>query len=472
LRLFGLDIKRAVSSEPVKGNRLLSGFVMPWAFGREHVDRHNVKSLLAANLSHVYVCASRNAANFASSPLRLFVTKKTSNQKIYAPTKRLNTSYKKELLSRANIASLPCIRKAVDVEEITEHRWLDTLQTVNPFMNRFSLLEISDAYQELTGYCYWYVMRDMLGLPVEIWPIPPDRMHPVPDPVKFVSHFIYIYGNVKIRFEPEEIVWFRWPDPSDPYGAMSPLSAMAQEYNIDRNMNTYENALFTNNCRLEGYFSSDEEISDTDFDMVKEELKEAYGGVKNAGKAPLLDKGIKFYPMNLAPKDLSFLKGREVTKQAIYDAYGVPEGLFDKTANRANSESAQYTYMKHTISPRHRRFEEKLNESLIPLYDEKLFVAFDNCVPEDEELEIKRNTAYVGVLLTPNEIRTEVLGKEPIEGGDTLTAKESPKEPQETDDNEDLDIDNEDETAIEDEEKQFIDAVAAGVKDRIAGKAI
>ena len=76
--------------------------------------------------------------------------------------------------------------------------------------------------------------------------------------------------------------------------------------------------------------------------------------------------------------------------------------------------------MKWGIAPRHRRFEEKVNEKIMPLYDEDIFMAFDDCVPEDGEFKLKERTEQVkSGITTANEERAKI-GIDPHPDGDKL----------------------------------------------------
>jgi len=72
--------------------------------------------------------------------------------------------------------------------------------------------------------------------------------------------------------------------------------------------------------------------------------------------------------------------------------------------------------MSFTIQPRLRRIEEKLNEKLIWRYDEKLFLAYDNCVPDSREELLSERIKHVQTsILSVDEARGS-LGKEPLGG--------------------------------------------------------
>ncbi len=417
MRVFGFDITKA----KIKPNRYVAGAIPQFNMGKEYVSSQDMHSLLNAYNSWVYVCSSRNAAAFAATPLRLFIAKPEGFSTRKNSTKEVPRFHKKYLMSQGHIAGLPQVIKAADIEEITDHRVLDMLNEVNPVLNKTDLLETTDLYEELTGNAYWYLVREKGGdmLPQQIWPMPPDRVTIVPDPVDFIARYNFLDGQGhRIPFAKEDIIHFKWPNPKDIYYGASPLMGVTDMYNINTNMNRYENRMFSNSAEIKGVFSTDQEIDDAAFDRLRTELSEVIQGVANTGKPLILDRGLKFEKTQFSPRELAFKDGRRWTKSEIFEAYDTPMGLFDEKANRANAEAAQFVYAKYGIRPRHRRFEEKLNERLAPLYDDKIFFAFDNVVPEDKEFELKTDVQLSKIAtIAGNEIRKR-RGWEELEGLD------------------------------------------------------
>lgn len=417
MNLFGVNISKA-KKPGGSPNRLLSSMLQWWMGGREWIKTGNDTALLNAYRSWIYVCVNRNSQFVARVPFKLMVAGKEKGKSYNIMTRSISNKEQDRLFKRLD--KFPAVHKAIEFQEVMEHPLLDLLAKVNNFMNKTDLFEYQNMHQELTGNAWWYICRDGMGVPQEIWPINPSRMTIIPDREKFIKGYIYTNGATKIEFSPEEIIHFKFPNPNDLYYGTGPLAAAADMYNINQNMNTYENAMFTNNARPDGYFWTDQDdIDDNTFNRLSAELLETWAGVRNSGKTGLLTNGVKFEPVNFTPREMAFLKGREHTKKEIFEIFGNPEGLFDKGAIKANAEAAQYTYAKYTIDPRLRRTEEKLNERLTPMYDEKLFIVYDDVVLEDQEYQLREDVELrkIGARST-NEIRIS-RNEGPIEGGDS-----------------------------------------------------
>jgi len=417
MKLLGYEITKAAKQE----NRLLANMIWKWLYGREWAKESDETSLLNAYRSWVYVCVSKNANSVASIPFKLYVAKGANEKRFNVATRKIKSPIQDRLFKRFSYN--PVVNKAVEVEEVLEHESIDLVNNVNTYMNKSDMFELTQIHLDLVGNAYWYIKKDKaFGVPVEIWPIIPNRMTIVPDKEDFIKGYIYTTGAEKTDFEPDEIIHFKCSNPRDLYYGMSPLQAVADVYNINQNMNTYENALFSNNARPEGFFKTAMELDAMTTERLQSELLETWSGIRNSGKTGLLTHDITFQPMNLSPRDLGFLQGRTWTKTEIFNAFDVPTGLLDQNANRANAEAAQYTYMKFGIEPRIHRIEEKLNEKLLPMYDERLFIAFEGVVPEDREFELREDQTLFNIgAKSTNEIRAD-RGMDEYEGGDTLYA--------------------------------------------------
>ncbi|NOR27581.1 MAG: phage portal protein [Lutibacter sp.] len=394
MNIFGLEIKRALRSK--RKNNLLSNFLWPWQYNRSLFADEDYHSMVEEFKSWTYICSMRNATTCAQVPLRLYVAKDKTIGKIRGyDTKKVSKSVDAEIRECSSLSNIEPIRKAIEFEEVLEHPFLTLKKQVNPFTNNFDLMEKSQLFLELTGNDFWYIVEDKFGVPREIWTIPPQNCKIVPHPTKFISGYNYIKGSKTVELTEKDIIHFKFPNPKSHYYGFSPLSAIKDQIMIDGSINDYENALFQNMGRLDGVFETDEDLGDIEFERLKGEISQSFSGTENAGKAPLLSNGVHYKPFGLAPKEMSYINGRGKIKEIISNAYGQSLGMYDRESNRANTEMSYYIYAKDTIQPRLKRKEEKINEKLIPRYDGRLFVKYDNPVPTDKIFDLEQRSKHV-----------------------------------------------------------------------------
>ncbi len=412
MKFLGLEIKLAS-----KDDRLGRAMMPTWTAGLEHITPENYQAMVKAYRSWVYVCANKNALTVAQQNLKLYVAKPSKTTKLLQPTKAISKQRKKYLKSLHTVNNLKSVRQAEDIEEVIEHPFLDILQNVNPFTNQFDLWELSTVYQELVGNAYWYIIRNEMGLPEEIWVLPSQYMTVVPDKENFIKGYILTNGTQKIPFDVDEIVHFKYANPNDLYYGMAPLAAVVDAYNTNQNIAEFTNALFTNMARPEGVLETEQDLFSDDFDRLKKEWNAAYGGVSKAKKTAVLAKGLSYKPITMTPQELDYIEGRQVVKEEICNAYGQNIALYSQSANRANSEQAYRAFLRDTITPKLRRYEQKINETVMPMYDNSLFVAFENAVPEDVVLKLKERESNLKTGFSSINQERIQDGLEPVDWG-------------------------------------------------------
>lgn len=389
-----------------------------WEHGKEYYKKDNFDSLIRAFKDYVYICSSKNAAAFAKGTFRLYVAASV-RQKLVVPTKDINNFTLKWLQSDP---ALQCyLQKAQTIKEVIMHPFLQLLKTPNPFQSTYDLMEMTDLFLELTGNAYWYIYRNKLGIPSQIWIIPPQYVTVIPSRDSFIAGYVFNRNSESVPFSTDELIHFKFPNPHNLYYGMSPHASIINELNTKENMDKFDNALYTNNCRMEGVLETEFELSDATYNRLQERWKQNYSGVNKAGKTAILEKGLKYKSITVAPKDLNNLQGRKNYREIVAGVYGVPMTMLTpEGSSLANSYVSDRQYYSNTIHPRYKRVEGVINTRLLPHFDASLFMVFDNPVPDDLDFRLRERVAYVKAgIRTRNEIRA-LDGLEPHPEGDTL----------------------------------------------------
>ena len=362
----------------------------------------------------VFSCVTINSTTMAGIPLRLYVAKGSKGKTFkLTETKQVNKQQKDYLFSEGSLQ--PYLRKAVDIEEVTDHPFFDLLKNVNGFNNQFDLKELTTIFLELTGNSYWYLPSNGLGTPAEIWVLYSQWMRIIPDPKEFIKGYVLERGMKKIKFDESEIVHFKYPSPFSEFYGMGPLMGGANAYNLEKSMTDYEKAMFENMGRPDIALIAKKGLGKGEPERIKKQWMARYGGENKAGRVAILQGDLELKDFNFAPREMSYLAGRKKTKEQIANAFGIPMSMLTTEAvNLANAKAGNYQHAKNAILPRCRRFEEKLNEKLLPRYDERLFCAFDNPVPEDMELKLKERQVNIQTGFAPIDEERQLVGREAI----------------------------------------------------------
>ncbi len=310
-----------------------------------------------------------------------------------------------------------------EYQEIEQHPFWDLWKNINPYMNSYDLLELTMIYLGLTGNGYWYVVKNKLGKPAEIYVLKSSNVRILAGTKEFIGGYQYRTYNGVVNFSPDEIIHFKYPNPHNEFYGLSPLQAMI--YTVAENdlVHQYGYNILKNQAIPGNVFVAEDWVNSDMLQANKEEIRQEYEGVKKAGKTMIL-KGIKPTRLGLTPIEMSFIESRKFLMEEILAIYGVPRiklgsgGTIEGATPRATAEAQDMTFQQETILPKLRMIESKINEKLLPMWDDKLVVEFENPVPKDREFELKEWEMYLkNYVMSINEYR-QYLGYPPASWGD------------------------------------------------------
>jgi len=141
-----------------------------------------------------------------------------------------------------------------DRTEVTSHAALDLWNRPNPFMPRQEFVESSTQHYDLTGETPWVISRAPgFSVPLEMWPVRPDRITPVPDREKFLKGYVYTSPDgEQIPLELNEVIFLRRPNPLDPYRGLSPVLSILPDLDTSRYAAEWSRAFFQNSAQPGG----------------------------------------------------------------------------------------------------------------------------------------------------------------------------------------------------------------------------
>jgi HK97 family phage portal protein len=281
-----------------------------------------------------------------------------------------------------------------DRVEVSRHAALMVWNRPNPFMPGQEFREISQQHLDLTGECWWVLVRSRLtgGTPYEMWPVRPDRIRPVESNTEFIAGYIYRSPDgEEVPLRREDVIMIRNPSPLDIYRGMSPLPALAVDLGAEEAQASWNAAFFRNSAQPGGVIEVDRRLGDDEWEELVTRWNAQHRGVSNAGRVAVLEQS-KFVPVAYTQKDMQFVETRGLTKQAILDAYGFPKfGLGDvDDVNRATA-TASLALMAQTLTvPRLERMKAAANLEFLPQFGaaaKGLEFDYDSPIPPDVETD-------------------------------------------------------------------------------------
>ena len=311
-------------------------------------------------------------------------------------------------------------RRRDGVEEVEAHPFIDLINAVNPFHTRFWLWAQTMTFLELTGNAYWYVGRNRLGTPAEVWLAHSQYMRVIPDRREYIRGYVYSRNGEDIQFGRDEIIHLKYPNPVSPFYGRGPLQAAADSVDAHEFLKQSEWSSFQQGIMPSIALESDRELTEATIERLRTQLQEKYASPSNAGRPLVLEKGLKVNPVSLSPREMDFLRSSRLTRDEILGIFRVPAAVagLSEDVNRSVAEAMDTTFAKYCIAPKLKLIEGQLNQDLVSGYDSRLFCRFDDVVPEDrEQNRADMEAALAHGLTTINEER-EKLGLPSVPWGD------------------------------------------------------
>lgn len=283
------------------------------------------------------------------------------------------------------------------IEITTPHPATKVWNQPNPFFTRQELVETVQQHVELTGEG-WLVVVRMGNIPVEIWPVRPDRMQPVASITDFIAGYVYTSPDgEQVPLRREDVIMLRWPSPMDIYRGTSPLPALSGDIGQERSQAAWSRSFYENSANPGGVIKVPRQLNDDDFDQLVERWNSQHKGISNAGRVAVLEEA-DFEPLSYTQKDMQFVESRGLTKQAILDAYGMPKfGIGDvEDVNRASAEASKAFLAESRTVPRLERWKGALNLDFLAMFPglgEGVEFDYDSPIPPDIETENATLTA-------------------------------------------------------------------------------
>ena len=225
------------------------------------------------------------------------------------------------------------------------------------------LLEVLAAQLALHGNAYVQLILDGTGVPVELYPLRPERVQVVAGEDGWPTAYRYVLADrtLTIALEDEHgwpnIIHLRGFHPTDDHYGAGCLAAAAPAVAVHNAASEWNRALLANAARPSGalvYAGEDGgALSAEQFERLKAELQNAFQGHGNAGRPMLLEGGLDWKAMSLSPADMDFATLKAAAARDIALAFGVPPMLLGLPGDNtyANYREANRALWRLTLLP-------------------------------------------------------------------------------------------------------------------------
>ena len=243
-----------------------------------------------------------------------------------------------------------------------QHPITRLLQKPNPVWSRANMSKLIIAWLQLAGNGYWH--RVMSGRKtIQLWPITPDRLSPVPssDAEQLVSGYKSPNGEkFKMRqgmveaLLPEEVIHVKLIDPEKPYTGIAPLEAAGRAVDTSNEIRAFNKAAAENRGVMDGLLML-ENATPQQARTIREHLLEVLTRTvdkMNARLPGIIGSKGTYHRTGETPAELDFPQASKDLRDEILNIFGVPLALVSgENMTLDNMKMAEPTFWRSTLVP-------------------------------------------------------------------------------------------------------------------------
>lgn len=315
-------------------------------------------------------------------------------------------------------------------EGVTEHEThplLDLVARPQSGLDGATFLERLYGHLLISGNAY----VERIDLPsgrMELHLLRPERVRVETDVDGWPQALVYRSGNaggrrLSLGSDGADALQLKLFHPLDDHYGFPPLEAALMALDLHNAAGAWNKALLDNSARPSGalvYAPKDGgNLTEEQFERLKEELEEGYTGATGAGRPLLLEGGLDWKAMGYSPQDMDFIEAKNGAARDIALAFGVPPMLLGIPGDNtfANYAEANRAFYRLTVLPLMSRVAKALSGWLNPHFGANLRLEHD--IDRIEGLSSERESLWRRIsdasFLTDDEKR-DAVGYQPHAG--------------------------------------------------------
>ena len=226
-------------------------------------------------------------------------------------------------------------------------------------MTAFNWRKMGMSKVLLDGNFYAYIVRDAKYNALELIPILSKVKIEQIEESLFYSFKI---GDREYKRVSSDDVFHVKGYSDDGITGKSVIAAHRDMFTIGLSAQNSSKEFYVKGAKIDGILSTDQVLNPDSYKKVKDSWAN-----RKEDRVPLLDGGLKYYPMSLNPQDAQYLQTIDAKDLEIARLFGVPPhmiGIMDR-ATWNNVESLGIEFAKYTMLPHCINWEQEINMKLL-----------------------------------------------------------------------------------------------------------
>ena len=248
-------------------------------------------------------------------------------------------------------------------------------ETPNDEMTSFEFREIMMTSLLLYGNAYARIIRKQ-GHVTELWYLKPQYMTVERDTITGKIKYTYSddITNKTYVYKPNQIFHIKGLS-IDGVKGLSPIAQAREAVGLSLATEEYGAKFFGNGARPGGVLEHPGILKDPE--KLRESWNQVYQGTRNSHKVAVLEEGMKYHSIGIAPEDAQFLETRKYQVNEICRIFRVPPHLVGdlERATFSNIEHQSIEFVQHTIRPWIVRWEQAIARALLSAEERTIYFA-------------------------------------------------------------------------------------------------
>jgi len=225
----------------------------------------------------------------------------------------------------ASLPFKPYIGRAIEAPVTSQAAIL--MADPHPDMTRFEFWQLMHTHRIAWGNCYALKLKNRAGQTAELWPIHPARVQVGRHRVTLEK--IYLVDGEDVYGDD---VMLHIPGPGyDGISGVSPIRAARSGIGLALAAEEFGGKLFGSGALATGILQTEQRLTPKQAEQISDRWESRRGGMANAHKTIVLDKGAKFEKLTIPPEDAQFLETRQFQTTEFCRLIGVPPFLMFDT---------------------------------------------------------------------------------------------------------------------------------------------
>lgn len=254
----------------------------------------------------------------------------------------------------------------------------------NPEMTSFIFRETLMTHLLLWGNAYAQIIRNGRGEVLALYPLMPDRMNVERDENGQIYYEYRVSadeaqnrGEGLVQLAPSDVLHIPGLG-FDGLVGYSPIAMAKNAIGMSIACEEYGAKFFANGAQPSGVLEHPGTLKDPA--KIRESWNSTFGGSHNANKVAVLEEGMKYTPISIAPEQAQFLETRKFQIDEIARIFRIPPHMLadlDKSSF-SNIEQQSLEFVTYTLDPWICRWEQAIVRSLLSKDEKKeYFVKFN-----------------------------------------------------------------------------------------------